>query len=684
MTNGESVPGAGSASDGRDDAARADAAQEGLGAQVSRLFDALVTRVRDALPKAGEEEFRTLADTIPQLAWVADGEGNIFWYNQRWYDYTGKTAEEMQGWGWRDVHHPDHVEGVMRRIGQAWESGEPWEDTFPLRRHDGEWRWFLSRAMPGRDAEGRIARWYGTNTDVTEQRRIEAELEIAKDNAEEANRAKSQFIANMSHELRTPLSAIIGYSEMLEEEAEERKADWLRDDLAKIQASARHLLTLINDVLDLSKIEAGRMDVYAEDFAVADVVHEVAATAQTLIEKRGNTLEIHCPDDIGRMRSDVTKLRQCLFNLLSNAAKFTEAGRITLDVRREGEAMVFAVSDTGIGMSEEQLAKLFERFSQADISTTRRFGGTGLGLALTRAFCRMLGGDVAVASSEGHGSTFTLRLAAALETKPNAQEDQAAPHPVPNCVLVVDDDAPTRDLIARFLKREGFEVREAADGQAGLTLARALKPRVILLDVMMPRMDGWSVLSALKADPELAAIPVVMETFAGERGLASALGASDYLAKPIEWEQLRAVMDRFQPGDPDGDILVVDDDADARDRLQTLLTRQGWRVALAANGREALDMVARGTPRLMLLDLMMPDMDGFATLRAFRAQPGCEGVPVIVLTAKDITDEDRRRLRGADRVLSKAETGLRELADELRRLMPDVTKERPDGARSAG
>ena len=645
------------------------------------LRDITARRQEQMRVREGEARFRTIANAIPQLAWMTEPNGDIIWYNQRWYDYTGTDFEMMRGSGWRSVHHPDHLNGVEQRLRHSFATGSDWEDTFPLRAADGSYRWFLSRALPIREdaedgSDGRILGWFGTNTDITALRDVEQSLEAAKEEAEEANRAKSTFIANMSHELRTPLSAIIGYSEMLAEETLDGAdpAD-LMQDVRKIESNARHLLGLINDVLDISKVESGKMEAFPETFDVAAMAQDVAATVASLMEKKNNRLDLRLGDGLGTMHSDVTRIRQMLLNLLSNAAKFTEQGAITLAVDRESDAdgagwVRFAVTDTGIGMTPEQLAKLFQRFQQADASTTRQFGGTGLGLALTKAFTTLLGGDIAVTSHPGEGSTFTVRLPAALIAVAAGPAEQRSSATQPGghrgLVLVIDDDQTQRDLTSRFLVREGYAPRVAGDGASGLALAKQLRPLAILLDVTMPGMDGWSVLSALKADPEVAPIPVVMVTFTSERALASSLGAADYVIKPVDWERLRLVMERFR--EAEGDVLVVDDEADTRHRTRHVLEKHGWMVVEASNGAEALERVKHAIPRVILLDLNMPVMDGFDCLQALRQLPGCERVPVIVLTALDLTTEDRRRLRGANQVLSKGDVSLHDLAEKLRTL----------------
>jgi len=659
-----------------------------------------ITRRRRAEERLrrSETRFRDLANSLPQLAWQTDAHGMIDWYNRRWYDYTGTDFESMKGAGWTAVHHPDHLERVKARFRESILTGAAWEDSFPLRGADGAYRWFLSRAMPIRDEpdaenpEGAIVGWFGTNTDITELREAQEEATLARDAAEDANRAKSQFIANMSHELRTPLSAVIGYSEMLEEEAGDIEGgDVLMKDLQKIGANARHLLSLINDVLDLSKIEAGRMETHAEDFEVSTLVQETVATVQALMDRKGNTLEVVVPEGIGPMHSDQVKLRQGLINLLSNASKFTEEGRVTLTVEAGRDAMgrrdvSFRVADTGIGMSPEQVAKLFTRFTQADSSTTRRFGGTGLGLAITRAFCTLLGGTIDVRSEEGKGTTFTIRVPMDMRTTgPEAAAEEVLPgHPeaagTAGLVLVVDDDPASRELLSRFVVRDGFAVRCAHDGAEGLRMARELRPTAILLDVMMPRMDGWSVLSALKADPELAEVPVVMVSIVQEKALAVSLGAADYLVKPVQWHRLRTVLDRYRVP---GTALIADVDPEPRGELSRLLQGQGWTVEEAGSSAAALARLASADPGLPPIGLVLaavpgPDGDGLHLVHRLRQDPALRDLQVIALTGGEVAPAELEALRGQVRRILPVDAEPPEaLLSELRRI---AATRRPPGS----
>ena len=511
-----------------------------------------------------------------------------------------------------------------------------------------------------------------------------AEANRARDEAIQASQAKSQFLANMSHELRTPLNAIIGYSEMLQDEAEDQGAMEFLPDLKKIHAAGKHLLGLINDILDLSKIEAGKMDLYLESFELRPMVNEVAATVLPLLENNGNVLEAQYEAQLGSLHADLTKVRQALFNLLSNASKFTENGRITLAVGREtdgdGKEWVnFSVADSGIGMTPEQLGRLFQAFTQADASTTRKYGGTGLGLTITRRFCEMMGGDISVASELGKGSIFTIRLPAkvakekALDLPISPQARGATSNilaPDACTILVIDDDPVTRDLMQRFLGSEGFRVETAASGEEGVRKAAEVQPDAITLDVMMPGMDGWAVLTALKRNPAVADIPVIMLTMVDEKSMGYALGAADYLTKPIDRNRLAAVLERYRKEHPHRRVLLVEDDVPTREMMRRTLEKIGLEVIEAENGAVALEKVAEAPPELILLDLMMPVMDGFHFVAELRSHPEWRAIPVVVVTAKELTTDDRLQLNGyVEKILQKGAFGRDQLFGEVLHLV---------------
>jgi signal transduction histidine kinase/DNA-binding response OmpR family regulator len=507
----------------------------------------------------------------------------------------------------------------------------------------------------------------------------------ARDRAEEANRTKSEFLANMSHELRTPLNAIIGYSEILEEDAADQGQDSLINDIKKIRNAGKHLLSLINDVLDLAKIESGKVDLYLESFDVNKMVKDVVDTLQPTCEKNNNKMVINCPDNIGLMRSDFTKVRQSLFNLLSNASKFTHNGEVKLTVEQQiikaktGESqkfLHFIVQDTGIGMKPEHCKKLFQAFSQADSSTTRKYGGTGLGLAITQNFINMMGGEVMVESEYGVGSTFILRLpqiAHQVATKAEEFDESTATvssiliNPLhTKTVLVIDDNHHDRKFLHRYLTGEGYNVVVAVNGKQGLQMAKEIVPDMITLDVMMPEMDGWETLVALKNDPFLVNIPVVMSSIIEDRHLAQTLGAVDYLSKPVDKERLIKVVDKHIARSARGPILVIEDDPDTLEITCGFLVQAGWSIQAAENSREAIEIIEKSPPMLILLDLMMPEMDGFEVIKKLRYHPQWQLIPIIVITSVELSTSEYAQLsKQVQNIFQKGKYELQDLLNEV-------------------
>jgi adenylate cyclase len=501
--------------------------------------------------------------------------------------------------------------------------------------------------------------------------RLFHEIEEKSHELEAASEHKSRFLASMSHELRTPLNAIIGLTEMMVTNTARFGTEKALEPLNRVHRAGSHLLGLINQVLDLSKIEAGKLELSPESVNLASLIDEVIGTARQLADQNKNWLVVEAEGELGTATVDPMRLRQILLNLLSNACKFTKDGEVALRVRKvaDGRSWIeFAVSDTGIGMTVEQQAKLFEEFSQADALTTRHFGGTGLGLAITRKLARLMGGDVTVASEPGKGSVFTVRLPGnTVSLARTFVEGNRRPHA--DCVLVIDDDATARELLTDRLKAEGFSVVSASGGLEGLKLAKELRPSVITLDVLMPDLDGWSVLAALRQDSELAEIPVIMVTILDQHRRAVALGAAGYLTKPIDRDRLRSLVERFRAPKQPTRVLLVEDDSFQRERMRAWLESQQWTVQEAANGREALGRLQEGKPDLILLDLMMPEMDGFQVVATLQKEPSWRDIPVIVITALDLDAKDRDRLNsGVQSVLVKETFRPADLVERIRRL----------------
>ena len=504
--------------------------------------------------------------------------------------------------------------------------------------------------------------------------RLFDEIQEKSRQLEMASQHKSQFLSSMSHELRTPLNAIIGLTEMMVSNATRFGTEKAQEPLRRVSGAGTHLLGLINQILDLSKIEAGKLELTVETVPLAPLIDEVVGTARQLSDQNKNRLIVEGHDAPATLNVDAMRLRQILLNLLSNACKFTKEGEVTLRFRTiiDGRSWVeFAVSDTGIGMTSEQQTKLFQEFSQADASTARQYGGTGLGLAITRKLAQMMGGDVTVASEQGKGSVFTVRLPAGADSMTADSVGLGGSEPaVAGWILVIDDDAIARDLIADNLKLAGFSVVTAAGGLEGLKLARDLRPLAITLDVMMPDLDGWSVLAALRQDVELAEIPVIMVTILDERRRAAELGAAGYLTKPIDRQRLQRMIERFRAPTRPTRILMVEDDELQRERVRGWLEGQQWIVQEAENGPQALASLQAAEPDLILLDLMMPEMDGFAVVAALQKETAWRDIPVIVITSLDLDAKDRERLSsGVQSVLVKEMFQPADLINHIRQIV---------------
>jgi signal transduction histidine kinase/DNA-binding response OmpR family regulator len=554
-------------------------------------------------------------------------------------------------------------------------------------------RWVRLNERPTYDG-GTVAVY----ADISDIKQREADLERARGEAERANTVKSEFLANMSHELRTPLNAIIGYSEILQEDAQDEGNTAAVADLKRIEGAGKHLLGLINDILDLSKIEAGKMDVFIEPVDIAALSEDVRLMVEPLAARNANTLSVTLEPGIRAIHSDHTKLKQSLLNLLSNASKFTSNGRIDLTVRSDPERprmVQFVVSDTGVGMTPAQQARLFQAFTQADSSTTRKYGGTGLGLVITRSFAQMLGGDVSVHSVAGEGSTFTLAVPQMPLTAIPAQDDPAPgtqPDTLPEgpaaeaqaTVLIVHDEAESRRTIGAHLVKQGYRVVYAQSGADALDMARRERPDAIALDIMMPQQDGWSVLRDLKADADLMAIPVVLVSLTVDGSVGLALDAAAILSKPVDRAKLAAALRDHAASTARVSVLIVEDDAVTRELSERTIERLGLRAASVTNGQEALAWLdANAPPGLILLDLLMPVMDGFEFLRHLRARDAWRDIPVLVLTAKTLTAEEHKTLSMAtQRLVSKGDSPDHGLAEVLRGPLgrPDAHHATTEGA----
>ena len=508
--------------------------------------------------REGEQRFRSLADSIPQLAWMAEPDGHIFWYNRRWYEYTGTTLEQMKGWGWQAVHDPDELPRVLRRWKAAIAQGKPWEDTFPLRRHDGSMRPHLSRAIPICDREGRVVRWFGTNTDIAERIETEKALHRAKEAAEAASVAKSQFLANMSHELRTPMNAILGMIDVALPKATDAI---VQDCLQTAKGSADLLLMLLNDLLDSAKIESGKLELESAPFSLRRMLDQITRVLAVRASEKGLCFYCRLPEDTpDAVVGDRMRLQQVLLNLASNAIKFTERGDVEISLRAlsdNGDACLeFAVRDTGIGIPPSGIERLFQPFGQADASMSRRFGGTGLGLSISKSLVEIMGGRIWVESELGTGSTFYFTVRLPLTKELPAHFEAPLPLPTAVCgklrVLLVEDNPANQKLATYILRHRGHVVEVATDGQEALCLTEQNRYDVILMDVQMPGMNGLEATAAFrKREKGGSRVPIIAMTahaMKGDRERCLAAGMDGYLSKPVNAREMIGLVEALACG----------------------------------------------------------------------------------------------------------------------------------------
>ena len=655
--------------------------------RAEKMLGTMMDNTEKVIAEQEIRRYRDIINATHDMMLFVDRDYRYLAVNKEFLDCYQLTPDKVIGRHSTEILGKNQFENISK----------PLVDRALLGEHVNHQHWFQ---YPGRGSRyvyvsynpyyednGAISGVVVNVRDITENKHSEMELQQAKTRAEEAAQVKARFLANMSHELRTPLNAIIGYSEMLYEKAEETDDRESTSDLKKIHSSGEHLLALVNNILDLSKIEAGKMILVEDIVSVSEVVYAVTSAFTPMLNAKGNRLIVNIDNDIDTMSTDTVRLRQCLYNLLSNAVKFTKKGTITLRVRKSSDSnkswVIFEVRDTGIGIEKENISKIFGAFDRADLENSESYEGTGLGLAIVNEIALMMGGDISVTSNPGHGSIFTLQLPATLNINSTVSINQ--PEVIENLknmidpsserplVLVIDDDPESLGILNWYLKKGGYQVITAENGDFGLKLARSLKPAVIILDVLMPKRDGWDVLTELKSDQEMAHIPVVMCTVVDNASRGVALGANDYVVKPINRQRLLNILKKYCTSG-NCRILVVDDDAASSEMLERTLEMAGWRVTTAVNGREVLAMLEsqeKMLPDVILLDLMMPELDGFEVLEIVKKNNIWSNIPVLIMTAKELTETDYMRLNGSVAgLMAKGAYSRDELLKQLNSLLP--------------
>src|SRR5262245_1281100 len=645
-------------------------------------------RVEEAL-RESEEKYRHIINAAADAIISLDGQGLVCEFNAAAEQMFGFTQAEMLGKPLTPImplHLRDsHTAGLQRYFTTGQRHLPHWRNIeLPGYTKDG--REFPLEVSFSLLEAGEKKFLTGVLRDITERKRVEGELHQTREAAEAATQAKSVFLANMSHELRTPMNAIIGFTRLVMRRSQDVLPQRQYENLEKILISADHLLTLINDILDLSKIEAGRMEVHPVSFQLEALVDACLHTVEPMVQSERIRFVKEIDAALPLLSTDEDKVKQILMNLLSNAVKFTTEGTITLAAQHRDGALTITVTDTGIGMPAEALGRIFEEFHQADSSTTRQYGGTGLGLSISRRLAQLLGGDITVQSAVGAGSTFTVTLplhydAAPLATRVAtipAREESSSPPESDKIILAIGDDPDVIYLLRENLTEAGYRVVGATSGEEGLQQARALRPLAITLDILMPHKDGWQLLHELKTDATTRDIPIIVLSIVDNKALGYQLGAFDYLLKPFDREAILAALARIPP--QRGRLLVVDDDVQIVDLVRQFLEGEPYEVVAAADGQEALEAIFQQRPDILLLDLLMPRLDGFAVIEHLRQDAQYHQLPIIVLTAKTLTSAEYARLEQSVRTVIQKQGWERDtLMQELWGILPTSRGPLPEG-----